>query len=171
LNLPARIALVGFMGAGKTTVGRLLADRIGYAFVDSDDEIERRTGARVGEIFERHGEAWFRKREEEVLSDLLRLSGRVIATGGGAFAQPACAEELLSRSFTVHLSCDFEEAFRRAAAPGERPLIENGELNVASLYAERKDKYSRAHETVDTTHRSPEQVVTEVLRLLSAPRT
>ena len=93
----------------------------------------------------------------------------MIATGGGAFVQPACADEILGRAFTVHLSCDFTEAFRRAAIQGGRPLVDQGETGVASLYAERKDKYSRAHATVDTTNRSPEEVVTGVLRLLSHP--
>ncbi|MEO8501160.1 MAG: shikimate kinase [Vicinamibacteria bacterium] len=169
MTLPERIALVGFMGSGKTTVGRLLAERIGYGFVDSDDAIEARAGMKVGEIFGRHGEAWFRRLEEVALRDLLKPARRVIATGGGAFIQTACAEEILDRAFTVHLSCDFQEAYRRASLQSGRPLAEKGELDVASLYAERKDKYSRAHATVDTTNRSPEEVVTDVLRLLSIP--
>ena len=169
MSLPARVALVGFMGSGKTTVGRLLADRIGYDFVDSDDEIEARSGLRVGDIFRLHGEAFFRELEEGAVRHLLQSSARVIATGGGAFVQAACANELLARAFTVHLSCDFAEAFRRAAAQGGRPLVEKGETDVASLYAERKDKYSRAHATVDTTTRSPDEVVSDVLRLLSHP--
>lgn len=96
MTRPARIALVGFMGAGKTTVGRLLAARMGYEFVDSDHEIESRAGARVSDLFARHGEAWFREREEETIRDLLKGDGRVIAAGGGAFAQPVCADELLA---------------------------------------------------------------------------
>lgn len=169
MTLPERIALVGFMGSGKTTVGRLLADRIGYAFIDSDDVIEARAETPVSEIFRRHGEAWFRRLEELALREILKSTRRVIATGGGAFAQPACAQALLDQSFTVHLSCDFPETFHRASLQGGRPLVEEGELDVASLYAERKDKYSRAHVTVDTTHRSPEEVVTDILRLLSHP--
>jgi len=169
LILPARIALVGFMGAGKTTVGRLLAERIGYDFVDSDDEIESRSGLRVGDIFRLHGEAFFRELEEGAVRHALQASDRVIGTGGGAFAQPACAEAILARAFTVHLDCDFTEAFRRATIQGGRPLADKGETDVASLYAERKDKYSRAHATVDTTNRSPEEVVKGVLRLLSHP--
>jgi shikimate kinase len=169
LILPPRIALVGFMGSGKTTVGRLLAERIGYHFVDSDDEIESRAGLRVGDIFRLHGEAFFRELEEGAVRHVLQASDRVVATGGGAFAQPACAEAILARSFTVHLDCDFTEAFRRATLQGGRPLVEKGETDVASLYAERKDKYSRAHATVDTTRLSPEEVVQRVLDLLTHP--
>lgn len=169
MSLPARIALVGFMGSGKTTVGRLLASRLGFDFADSDDEIEARAGLRVGDIFRVHGEAFFRDLEEGAIRDLLRAERRVIATGGGAFARASCAEELLARAFTIHLSCDFAEAFRRAALQGGRPLVLKGEADVASLYAERKDKYSRAHATVETTSLSPEDVVQGVLRLLPHP--
>jgi len=169
LSLPSRIALVGFMGSGKTTVGRLLAARLGFDFVDSDDEIESRARLKVGDIFRIHGEAYFRVLEEGAIEDLLRADRRVIATGGGAFARPSCADPLLARAFTVHLDCDFQEAFRRATAQGGRPLVEKGESDAASLYAERKDKYSRAHAAVDTTRLSPEEVVQSVLRLLSPP--
>ncbi|MBX7184589.1 MAG: shikimate kinase [Vicinamibacteria bacterium] len=169
MSLPSRIALVGFMGSGKTTVGRLLAGRIGFDFADSDREIESRAGLPVGEIFRVHGEAFFRDLEEAAIRDLLTFERRVIATGGGAFARPAAAEALLEGAFTIHLDCDFHEAFRRAAAEGGRPLVEKGEADVASLYVERKDKYSRAHVTVDTTRLPPEDVVKSVLRLLPSP--
>ena len=164
---PARIALVGFMGSGKTTVGRLLAARMGFLFVDSDDEIEARAQATVSDIFRLHGEAFFRDLEEGAIRDLLQGEGRVISTGGGAFAQPRCAEHLLSRAFTIHLSCDLKESLRRAKVSGARPLLERSEAEVEALYAERKDKYARAHLNVDTTRRSPQGVVDEVLlRLL-----
>ena len=169
MSVPARIALVGFMGSGKTTVGRLLASRIGFDFVDSDDEIESRAGLRVSDIFRVHGEAFFRNLEEGAIRGILGSDHRVIATGGGAFAQPACAHELLTRAFTVHLDCDLGEALRRGAIQGGRPLLDKGESNVASLYTERKDKYSRAHATVDTTNLTPKGVVEGVLRLLSQP--
>ena len=163
MSLPARIALVGFMGSGKTTVGRLLAARIGYAFFDSDDEIAARAKAAVSDIFRLHGETFFRELEEKAIRDLLEGEGRVIATGGGAFSQPRCAEHLLARSFTVHLACDFSEALRRTAASGGRPLLEQDRAQVASLYAGRKDKYARAHTSVETTGRSPDEVVSDVL--------
>ncbi len=158
------------MGSGKSTVGRILAERAGYLFVDSDEEIESRARAKVSEIFQLRGEAWFREMEQRAIRDLLQEEGRVIATGGGAFAQPACAKDLLERSFTVHLSCDFEVAFRRVAGLGGRPLVAKGETAARALFAERKDKYSRAHVTVDSTHRSPDDVADDVLRLLPQDR-
>jgi shikimate kinase len=157
------------MGSGKSTVGRLLAVRTGYRFADSDDEIEARAHARVADIFGRQGEAAFRELERQAISDLLKVERCVIATGGGAFAQTACADDLLARSFTVHLACDFEETFRRATLLGGRPLLDRGERGAADLYADRKDKYSRAHATVDTTRRSPDEVVSDILRLLRHP--
>jgi len=169
LNLPSRIALVGFMGSGKSTIGPLLAARLAYDFVDVDREIESRAGARVSEIFGTRGEAAFRELEGQVLAELLGAEGRVLATGGGAFVQPKAAETLLERAFVVHLACDFEEACRRAAAQGGRPLLEKGPAAAAALYAERKDKYARANVTVDTTQRSPEEVVAEIARLLPRP--
>jgi shikimate kinase len=170
LSWPTRIALVGFMASGKSTVGRILAERTGYGFVDSDEEIESRAQAKVSEIFRLHGEARFRELEQQTIRDLLKEEGRVIATGGGAFAQPACAEDLLARAFTIHLGCDFDEAFRRVAPLCGRPLFEKGETEARALFAERKDKYSRAHATVDTTHRSPGEVADDVLRLLPQDR-
>ena len=92
----------------------------------------------------------------------------VIATGGGAFAQAGCADEILGRAFTVHLACDFEQAWARVAGRTGRPLAERGESAMKALYAERKDKYSRAHAVIDTTRLPPDEVVAELLRLLCA---
>lgn len=157
------------MGSGKSTVGPLLARRIEYEFVDADTEIEARAKARIDEIFRTQGEAAFRDLEARVIADLLGPARRVIAAGGGAFTHPPSARDLLSRSFTVHLGCDFAEAFRRAGPAGVRPLLASGETGARALYEERKDKYSRAHVTVDTTRRSPDQVVSDILRLLPHP--
>ncbi|MEO8359736.1 MAG: shikimate kinase [Vicinamibacteria bacterium] len=163
MSLPSRIALVGFMGSGKSTVGRLLAAQAGYAFVDTDEEIEARQKAKIGDIFRIQGEAAFRAMEAETIHRLLSLEAMVIATGGGTFAQSACAEDLLARAVTVHLSCDFAEAFARVADQGGRPLVERGIVEAEALYTERKAKYARSHVTVDTTRRSPDQVAADIL--------
>jgi shikimate kinase len=169
LIFPTRISLVGFMGSGKSTIGGLLATRIGHRFVDSDEEIEARARARVSDIFSRQGEAVFRELERQVIADLLEEERCVIATGGGAFAQPACAQALLARSFTIHLECAFDEAVRRATLLGGRPLLDQEGNKTAALYAERKDKYSRAHLTIETTLRSPDDVLGDILRSLPRP--
>lgn len=167
MKVPARIALVGFMGSGKSTVGPILAARMGYRFVDSDDEIERRAGASVSEIFRQQGEPYFRNLERLTLKELLQEDARVIATGGGAFADPACADFILDRCFTILLHCDLAEVRRRIAGHQHRPLLEDGEGALARLYEERKNKYARARSTVDTTGLTPAEVATELLRIVS----
>lgn len=168
MSRPARIALVGFMGAGKSAVGRVVASHLGYRFKDSDAEIEARAHATVPEIFQERGEPWFRDLELAVTRDLLKEPQCVIATGGGAFAQPTCAAELLAHAFTVYLSCDFAESQRRVAAATNRPLMKRGTAALARLYAERKDKYARAHAIVDTTRLSVDEAALDVVRLLAA---
>ncbi len=157
------------MGSGKSTVGPLLASRLGYRFIDVDNEVEARAGKSVADIFRTEGEAAFRDLEARAIQDLVGSEAVVLATGGGAFAQPRCAEALISAALTVHLHCDLDEARRRVAGRGTRPLLEKGESALKALYAERKDKYAQAHVTIDASHRSPEEVAEEVFRLLTAP--
>ena len=164
MTYPTRIALVGFMGAGKTTVGRALAERLHYAFFDTDDEIEKTAGASIQNLFHDRGEGFFREQEANVVRRLVREKACVVSTGGGAFIQPECADLLFAATFTVFLDCEFDEAFRRASLLSGRPLLDGGKNAVAALYAGRKEKYSRAHVTVDTTHRSPDEVVAAVLK-------
>lgn len=154
------------MGSGKSTVGRLLAVRLGYRFRDADDRIVEMAGETVAEIFENRGEEAFRKIEGRAIDELLTEQSVVIATGGGAFAQAGCGEAILSRAFTIHLACDFEQAWARVGGRTGRPLAGRGESAMRALYADRKDKYSRAHAVIDTTRLSPDEVVAELLRLL-----
>ncbi|HEY8332170.1 MAG TPA: shikimate kinase AroK [Tardiphaga sp.] len=118
------IFLVGPMGAGKTTVGRRLAQSLGLEFFDSDEEIERRTGTTIPIIFEIEGEAGFRKREHQVLSDLTALSGIVLATGGGAVLLPQNRELLRSRGTVVYLRTSVAEQLRRTRSSTQRPLLQ-----------------------------------------------
>jgi shikimate kinase len=157
------------MGCGKSTAGRLLAARIGYRFEDADDRIEEIAREAIVEIFRTRGEEAFREIEQRAIHDLLAGEGVVIASGGGAFARAGCADAILARAFTVHLACDFERAWARVAGQTGRPLAQEGESAMRALYADRKDKYSRAHAVIDTTRLSPDEVVDELLRLL--PRT
>ena len=154
------------MGSGKSTTGRLLAARLGHRFADADDQIEAMARETVKEIFEKRGEEAFREIEQRAIHDLLAEENLVIATGGGAFTRTGCADAILARAFTVHLACDFEHAWARVAGGTGRPLALKGESAMAALYAERKDKYSRAHAVIDTTRLTPNEVVAELLRLL-----
>ncbi|MDQ3986410.1 MAG: shikimate kinase, partial [Actinomycetota bacterium] len=116
------IVLVGFMGAGKTTVGRALATRLGLGFVDTDELVETRAGASVAEIFATGGEAAFRELEREVAAEVLVGEDRVVALGGGAIGDPAtCAA--LEWTTVVHLDVGFNEAMKRVGTDAARPLL------------------------------------------------
>lgn len=156
------------MGAGKSTAGRLLAARLGHRFEDADDRIAAIAGETVIDIFKNRGEEAFREIEQRAILGLLAEQDLVIATGGGAFVQAACADAILARAFTVHLACDFDQVWARVAAGSGRPLVLTGESAMRALYAERKDKYSQAHAVIDTTRLSPDEVVAELLRVLCA---
>ena len=165
--LPSRVVLVGIMGAGKTTVGRLLAKRLGYKFRDLDEEIERRVGLSVKDIFERYGEARFREDELREAEDAMAKERLVVATGGGAFAQPMTRTVLREAATTVWLSCRVEAVLRRVSLDGSRPLAESRET-IAKLIEERERAYSLADVRVDTTAIPPEAVAQAVADALHA---
>lgn len=120
-----RICLVGPMGAGKTTVGRRLAELCRLPFVDSDHEIERRTGVDIAFIFEKEGEAGFRAREKQAIADLLQRERLVLATGGGAVLDAATRALLKARSAVIYLHAGVEQQLQRTALAANRPLLQN----------------------------------------------
>lgn len=117
------IFLVGLMGAGKTTVGRLLARRLRLRFYDSDHEVERRCGVRIPIIFEIEGESGFRAREQQVLAELTALDGIVLATGGGAVVEEANRRQLMDRGTVVYLNARPEDLYERVRNDRNRPLL------------------------------------------------
>ncbi|MGQ0529538.1 MAG: shikimate kinase AroK [Panacagrimonas sp.] len=127
MELRGNIFLVGPMGAGKSTVGKRLADMRGMEFVDSDIEIEARTGVDIPFIFEKEGEAGFRRRERAVIADLTLRSGMVLATGGGAILDPDSRQCLAARGFVVYLYAGLEQQVHRTARADNRPLLQTGE--------------------------------------------
>jgi shikimate kinase len=167
------VVLVGFMGAGKTTVGRLLAQRLQSRFVDLDDLICRRERREIADIFRDSGESYFRRVETECLralvaeADAARSSPLVIAVGGGAFVQPGNATLLREHGFTcVFLDAGVEELRRRCSSGGtQRPLAQDENL-FRQLYEARRGAYMAAGMRVDTGGKTEEQVVEEVLALL-----
>ena len=165
--MPDNVVLIGFMGVGKSTVGRLLARRLGHCFVETDDLITAREGRSIPEIFAEHGEAHFRALEEETVRLLALKSGDVIATGGGLFCREGRPEALRALGTVVWLAGDFDVIYERARRMGERPMLTGRTREeVAAIYQERETYYRQADLTVDTTRRNTDQVVTQVLLAL-----
>lgn len=138
------------MGAGKSSVGRRLATRLGAEFRDADVEIERAAGLTIEEIFARHGEAAFREGEQRVIGRLLEEPPHVLATGGGAFIQPSIREAVARRGVSVWLQADLEELVRRTARRTHRPLLRQGDPRavLARLMEQRAPIYALADLTV-----------------------
>jgi shikimate kinase len=162
---PARVVLVGFMGAGKSTVGRRLARRLGYRFEDMDRRIEARAGRSIARLFRERGEAAFRELEREEAFAVQTLSRVVVAAGGGAFAQAATRALLQQGALTVWLQCSLEAAVARVRPDGRRPLAANREI-MRALLAEREPSYRQADVAVDTSGRTPRQVVDRIVELI-----
>ena len=142
------IYLIGPMGSGKTAVGRELAKDLGFTFLDSDLEIEKRTGVDIPYIFEKEGEAGFRAREAAVIADLCKLEGVVVATGGGAIMNDHSREQLAATGLVIYLRTEVEEQLKRTRRTLNRPLLANGNRREtlerlaqvrAPLYAEIAD--------------------------------
>jgi shikimate kinase len=170
---PLRIALIGFMGAGKTTVGALLAARLGYTFIDTDAVVEQRAGAPVAVLFRERGEAAFREMEAAALAELAGRKHLVIASGGGAPAQARNAGFFAAAAAaggTYHLRVSLQAALRRARSGGPRPLLERDEAAVRALFERRQPIYENLGIPVDTEEKEPAAVAEEIIRLLRNPR-
>jgi len=168
-EIPTRIVLVGFMGSGKSTVGPLVAERLGYTFEDMDRRIEARTGRTIAAIFDERGEEAFREEELAEAREVSGLERRVIAAGGGAFARPATRETLRLGALVVWLRCDVETLMGRVGRDGTRPLAGNREI-MRGLLAQREPSYSLADETVDTSGSSPGEVADQVVERIERRR-
>lgn len=169
-SAPTIVSLVGFMGAGKTTVGRALADRLGWRFEDLDELIQARVGRAIHEIFETNGEPYFRRLERELLEDFVgcsRNQARVLSLGGGAFIDNTNRQFLRDNQIpAVFLDAPVEELFRRCGEPGVvRPLLRDHD-QFCALYAQRRPVYLNAAFCIRTTGKEIESIVDEIVRSL-----
>ena len=158
--------LVGFMGTGKTTVGRAVAVRLGFRAMDSDHEIEREQGRPVAQIFAGEGEAAFRALERRFIEQGHPDRGMVVACGGGLVVQPGMSELLRARGVVICLHATLDTILQRTAQARTRPLlnVENPEARIRQLYAEREETYKRAGTVILTDFRPLHDIVLHVLR-------
>lgn len=164
------VFLVGPMGSGKTTMGRQLAKALRLEFVDSDHEIEKRTGASISWIFDIEGEAGFRKREAQVIDELTARNGIVLATGGGAVLDPQNRAHLRNRGTVVYLYANLDKLAERTSHDTNRPLLQNTDprARLEALMAVREPLYREvAHITVDTGARSMRSTIDNLLKQLA----
>ena len=167
--MPKTIAFVGLMGAGKTAVGRRLAQRLGVEFADADAEIEKAADATIAEIFADQGEPFFRAREREVIKRLLANPVHVLATGGGAFMDPATRALLRERAITVWLRASLDVMLARVMRRNHRPLLKVGEPRevLERLIGERYPIYAEADITVDSLDGPPDATLERVMAALA----
>lgn len=164
------IVLIGLMGAGKTAVGRRLANQLGLPFVDADTEIEVAAGATVSEIFAEHGEAYFRQGERKVIARLLDGGPQVLATGGGAYINAETRAAIKAKGISVWLKADLKVLMKRVGRRDNRPLLAGGdpEQVMKKLMLERYPIYAEADLTVESRDVPHEVIVAAVIEALAA---
>jgi shikimate kinase len=163
------IFLIGPMGAGKSTIGRQLAEALSFRFEDSDHEIQRRTGVDISTIFEYEGEEGFRNREQQAIADLTNQEGIVLATGGGAILREASRQNLAARGVVIYLQCSPEQQFSRTNRDRNRPLLQTEDPleRLRQLMEEREPFYRQVADlVVSTEKRGTASVVKEIRRRL-----
>lgn len=164
------IVLVGLMGAGKSTVGRRLAGRLGLPFRDADHEIEQAAGLTIPEIFERHGEPYFREGERKVIQRLLQHGPGVLATGGGAYMSAETREAVTAGGIAIWLRAELEILMRRVRKRQNRPLLKTAdpEATMRQLIAHRHPIYALAEITIESREAPHDRVVGEAIEALAA---
>jgi shikimate kinase len=170
MKQPKNIFLVGPMGAGKSAVGRYVARALHMSFVDSDDEIESRTGVDISFIFEKEGEAGFRKREAVVIETLSKMDGVVLATGGGAIIDSESRSHLSGRGFVVYLYTSVDQQVARTHKGRDRPLLQNSDprATLQELLDFRDPLYREiADAIVETDGRKVKSVAEEIIEQVS----
>ena len=168
MSLPKRVVLVGPMGAGKSTIGRMLAKELGYRFLDSDRIIEERCGANIPWIFDVEGEDGFRARETAMLDELSREDNTVLATGGGAYLNDETRALMREHAITVWLNADLETLWKRVQKRDTRPLLQRDDAKsvLTNLLAERTPIYSQADLVVRSKDGPHTNTVNAILKAL-----
>lgn len=163
------IVLIGLMGCGKSSIGKRLAKELHMPFVDADDEIEKNVGCRISEIFKYNGEPYFREVEQRVIEELLEHGPIILATGGGAYMNPAIRDSIKKHAVSVWLKAEFEMLYDRVSRKQHRPLLEKGNKKeiLRSLMEERYPIYADADITVQSTDSPHSRVVQDIIQAVS----
>jgi shikimate kinase len=169
MKLTRTVALVGMMGAGKSSIGRRLAARLNVDFKDADTEIESAAGCSISEIFERYGEPAFRDGERKVIARLLTEKPHVLATGGGAFMDPTTREKMKAAAVTVWLRAPIDVLVARTQRRDNRPLLRNGDPRetLERLLEERTPIYAEADYTLDSEEGPHATAVERIVAMLN----
>lgn len=169
LHLERTIVLIGFMGTGKTTIGRLLSDISNLPFYDTDELIEHHEGIPISDIFQQKGESYFRALEKDILKDALDDKQKVLATGGGITKDPVNVKLIKSKSIAVALHSDLETIIKRLEGTSKRPLLpkQGFEKKLKKLYNERAQLYDFAHLTVQTQNKTALEIATEIYKSIT----
>src|SRR6187402_104543 len=166
------VVLVGMMGAGKSSIGRRLAQRLGVSFVDADAEIEAAAGMTIAEIFASYGEPYFRSGEQRVIARLLESGPQVLATGGGAYMNAETRTAIRQKGISVWLKADFDVLMRRVKrrSTADRPMLQGDPAQrIAHLMAERYPVYAEADVTVMSRDVAHETIVNEIIAAMAEP--
>ena len=169
IKLTMNIFIVGPMGSGKSTVGKIISDELFLNFFDTDDEIESRTGASIDWIFDLEGEEGFRKRESSILEEMVKQNSIVLSTGGGIILSDSNREMLSSRGTVFYLSTPISVQIERTSKDKDRPLLKNGDPEeiLTRLQKERKDLYeSVSDHVIETENKSSQEVASEIINFV-----
>lgn len=162
------VALIGMMGAGKTTIGKLLAEKLNLKFIDTDEEIIKIENCSINEIFAKQGEETFRRIETNVLKNILNSDNQIIATGGGIIKKEE-NRNLLKQVKTIYLKTDKETIFNRVKNDNSRPLLntENLKETIQTILQEREQLYEQSQFVITTTNKTQNEVVTEIIEKIN----
>jgi shikimate kinase len=160
------IILIGFMASGKSSVGRVLAQKLGWEFLDTDNEVQQVTGLKIPELFRKCGEVRFRSEESLVIKKLKGVNHTVIATGGGTVLSDHNREILESLGILIHLYTPLDVALQRAKRRQDRPLLNQGREALEKIWQERQAGYNQAQIIIDTSTKDIEEIAEEILAIL-----
>ncbi len=162
------ITIIGMMGSGKTTLGKLLGKKLGLESVDIDSAIEEQTGESISEIFSKYGEEHFRTLEKNTIKNIFNSENKIISTGGGAFENKEIRDLLLENSTVVYLKTTPDVIFERIKNNSQRPLLKNN-MNIETITEilnNRQKNYELAHHTIVTDNKNPNEIMEEILGVL-----